>query len=60
MEDNAQLIYHHTAFYTPGYEAGIRYNDPEIGITWPLPVSIITEKDMNHPLLNNTFKGISI
>ena len=60
LEDNTHLIYHHTAFYTPGFEGGIRYNDPALGITWPLPVSVITEKDMNHSLLNNSFKGISI
>jgi len=60
LEDNSQLIYHHTAYYTPGYEAGIRYNDPAIGIKWPLPVSVITQKDLNHNLLNNSFKGIII
>lgn len=60
LEENAQLIYHHTAYYAPGYEAGIRYNDPALGITWPLPVSIITEKDLNHSLLNNSFKGIPV
>lgn len=60
LENNSQLIYHHTAFYTPGYEAGIRYDDPLTGIQWPLPVSVITDKDKNHPLLNNTFKGITI
>jgi len=60
LEDNTQLIYHHTAYYTPGYEAGILYNDPAIGITWPLPVSVITEKDLNHSLLKKSFIGISI
>lgn len=60
LEDNSQLIYHHTAYYTPGHEAGLRYNDPAIGINWPLPVSVITEKDLNHFLINNSFKGISI
>jgi dTDP-4-dehydrorhamnose 3,5-epimerase len=60
LDDNAQLIYHHTAFYSPGYEAGIRYNDPAIDISLPLPVTVITEKDQNHPLLNNSFKGIKL
>jgi dTDP-4-dehydrorhamnose 3,5-epimerase len=60
LEDNSQLIYHHTAYYTPGHEAGIRYNDPAIGLKWPLSASVITERDMNHPLLNNSFKGIPI
>jgi dTDP-4-dehydrorhamnose 3,5-epimerase len=60
LEDNSELIYHHTAYYVPGHEAGIRYNDPLIGIYWPLPVSEITEKDRNHEFLDHTFKGISI
>lgn len=60
LEDNTQLIYHHTAFYTPGNEGGIRYNDPAVGISWPLPVSVITEKDLKHNLINNSFKGITI
>ncbi len=60
LEDNSQLIYHHTAFYTPGYEGGIRYDDPLIQIQWPLNVTAITEKDKNHPLLNHTFKGITL
>jgi len=58
LEDNTHLIYHHTAYYVPGHEAGIRYNDPHLGINWPLPVSEITAKDMNHKLLDNSFKGI--
>lgn len=58
LEDNTQLIYHHTAYYVPGHEAGIRYNDPLVGIQWPLPVSEITAKDMHHNLLDNSFKGI--
>jgi dTDP-4-dehydrorhamnose 3,5-epimerase len=58
LEDNSQLIYHHTAYYAPGHEAGIRYNDPVIGINWPLPVSEITDKDRNHKLLEISFKGL--
>ena len=60
LEDNTHLIYHHTAYYTPGYEAAIRYSDPAVGINWPMPVSVITEKDLNHDLLKNSFKGIQL
>jgi len=60
LEDNSELIYHHTAYYVPGHEAGIRYNDPLTGINWPLPVSEITEKDRTHEFLDNSFKGIPI
>lgn len=58
LTDNCELLYHHSAFYTPGSEAGIRYDDPRINIPWPLPVTDISERDLAHPLLNETFKGI--
>lgn len=49
LEDNSEIQYLVSAVYTPAAEAGIRYNDPNIGIEWPLPVSMITEKDANLP-----------
>ena len=58
LSDNCELLYHHSAFYTPGSEAGIRYDDPFINIQWPLPVSDISERDSSHLLLNESFKGI--
>jgi dTDP-4-dehydrorhamnose 3,5-epimerase len=35
--------------YTPGAEGGLRWDDPAIGIAWPLPVSVISEKDAAWP-----------
>jgi len=55
---DAELIYHHTEFYTPAAEAGIIYNDPSIKITWPLPVSELSARDTSHPLFDSTFKGL--
>lgn len=51
LTENAELLYLHSAFYTPGYESGILYNDPKINIQWPLPLTEISERDKNHPLL---------
>ncbi len=51
LENNTALIYHHTAFYTPGADCGIRYDDPALHISWPLPVSKISTKDKNYPLI---------
>jgi dTDP-4-dehydrorhamnose 3,5-epimerase len=59
LEDNSQLVYHHTSYYEPGYEGGIRYSDPLIGIKWPLDVTRISEKDNHYALLNN-FNGIKL
>jgi len=58
LTDNCELIYAHTSSYKPGYEGAIRYNDPAIGIVWPLGVTEISERDQTHPFLTNEFKGI--
>ena len=58
LSDNCELLYHHSEFYKPAAEAGIRHDDPLIGITWPLPVSVLSGRDAGHPLLNNDFKGV--
>jgi dTDP-4-dehydrorhamnose 3,5-epimerase len=58
LEDNCELIYHHSEFYKPGAEAGIRYNDPLVSIQWPLPLTVISPRDDQHPYLDENFKGI--
>lgn len=58
LTDNCQLIYHHSQFYNPNAEAGIRFNDTKINIEWPLSVTVISERDANHPYINESFKGI--
>lgn len=58
LEDNCELLYHHTTFYMPGSESGIRYDDPRINIYWPLRVADISERDLAHRLLTDSFKGI--
>jgi dTDP-4-dehydrorhamnose 3,5-epimerase len=58
LSDDCELIYHHSQFYQPNVEAGIRYNDPKIAINWPLPLSNISKRDEEHPFLDNNFKGV--
>lgn len=58
LENNSELIYHHTGYYSPSAEGGIRYNDPRIGIQWPLSVTEVSERDKHHPLLQENFKGL--
>ncbi|MGK2864586.1 MAG: dTDP-4-dehydrorhamnose 3,5-epimerase [Chitinophagaceae bacterium] len=58
MSEDCELLYHHSAFYKPEAEKGIRYNDPLIGIHWPLPVADVSERDLSHDFLNKNFKGI--
>lgn len=58
LTDNCELLYHHSEYYNPNAEAGIKYNDPKINIQWLLPVTTISERDLSHPYLDNNFKGI--
>ena len=60
LTDNAELIYHHSAFYSPEYERGLRFDDPTLAINWPLPAGAISPKDQSYPLIDNNFKGIEI
>jgi dTDP-4-dehydrorhamnose 3,5-epimerase len=45
LEDNTETSYQVGEFYTPGAEGGLPYNDPALGLSWPLPVSSISPKD---------------
>jgi dTDP-4-dehydrorhamnose 3,5-epimerase len=57
LEDDTELIYHHTQFYTPQADTGIRFNDPMLKINWPLEPVMVSEKDKNYKLIDHTFKG---
>lgn len=60
LQPGSQLLYLHTAPYAPENEGGIRPDDPRIAISWPLPVSDISERDRRHALLDLTFEGIDL
>lgn len=58
LTDNVELIYHHSEFYQPSAEAGLNYNDPQVNIKWPLPVTGISDRDKLHHFIESTFKGL--
>lgn len=49
LEDDTEVAYQVTQYYTPGAEGGIRWNDPSFNIQWPVPVDLVSDKDKNHP-----------
>ena len=55
LSDEAIFIYKVDNFYAPQQDAGIRWNDPELGIEWPIdPKDVQTsEKDLRQPLLKD-------
>ncbi|HWH57903.1 MAG TPA: dTDP-4-dehydrorhamnose 3,5-epimerase [Terriglobales bacterium] len=45
LRDNTDTSYQVGEFYTPGAEGGLLYNDPHLHLEWPLPVTVISDKD---------------
>lgn len=60
LEDDCEIMYLVTEFYSPESEGGLRFNDPALGISWPLAVSDISEKDGKHPLITPEFLGLNV
>lgn len=58
LEPESDLLYLHTAAYSPSAERGCRYDDPRLNIDWPLPVTEISQRDLSHPNLAEDFMGV--
>lgn len=54
LEDNTEFLYKTTGEYAPECDRGIKYDDPEIGIVWPvLGELLLSDKDQCQPLLKD-------
>lgn len=51
LADDTEVVYHVDEYYAPHAERGLRFDDPELQLSWPLPVSTISAKDQAWPLL---------
>ena len=54
LSDVADVLYKQTAYYDPDVERGLAWNDPDVGIQWPLPAAELTvsERDAAAPRLS--------
>lgn len=59
LEPASELLYCHTAAYSPEHEHAVRFDDPSVNIEWPLPVSDVSARDRSHPLLTADFCGVT-
>ena len=54
LSESADFLYKTTVFYAPQWDRGVRWDDPDIGVEWPLEgVPVLSDKDRILPLLNN-------
>ena len=59
LSDEAEFVYKCTNFYDPSSEAGLMWNDPDIGIEWPIKEDmeiLLSDKDKKHPSLKRIYK----
>ena len=54
LSDGAEVFYQISTAYSPQHSRGVRWNDPEIGVRWPLADPILSPRDRELPLLAAT------
>lgn len=60
LSDDTEAFYLVSEFYSPGNERGLRYNDPAIGIEWPLEPAEVSDKDGKWPDLDPVLHGLDL
>lgn len=54
LEDNTVFLYKQSGYYSPEHEGGLRYDDPDVGILWPMREElIVSDRDAASPLLKD-------
>ncbi|MBP1991133.1 dTDP-4-dehydrorhamnose 3,5-epimerase [Paenibacillus eucommiae] len=53
LEPNTEVLYKVDEYYSPEHDRGILWNDPDIGIQWPVTSPLLSDKDQKHPLLKD-------
>jgi len=48
LEDNSEVFYQMSAFYSPEHQRGLRYNDAAFRINWPVDATVISDRDRNY------------
>jgi dTDP-4-dehydrorhamnose 3,5-epimerase len=59
LVDGSELLYLMDSPYQAGASRGILYNDPTLGIPWPFPVTVISERDLEYPSLEVYLSSVS-
>jgi len=49
LEDNSEIFYQMSEFYSPQHARGVRWNDPAFGIEWPIREPLMSDRDRNYP-----------
>jgi dTDP-4-dehydrorhamnose 3,5-epimerase len=53
LENQTVVFYKVTGYYSPEHDAGVIWNDPDLGIKWPIDNVVLSEKDQKPPRLRD-------
>jgi dTDP-4-dehydrorhamnose 3,5-epimerase len=51
LADDTEVLYQMSEFYHPSLARGVRWDDPRLGIRWPVPAPILSQRDRSYPPL---------
>jgi dTDP-4-dehydrorhamnose 3,5-epimerase len=57
LSDEAEVLYKASAVYSPAHERGIAWDDPAIGIAWPIAEPLLSDRDRGAPSLADYLAG---
>jgi len=60
LTDGSEVIYHSSAYYHPESEGRVRFDDPRVGIDWPMKDPTLSPKDRLTPFMPGDFEGIEL
>ncbi|MDR0662374.1 MAG: dTDP-4-dehydrorhamnose 3,5-epimerase family protein [Holosporales bacterium] len=58
LTEDVEVLYLLSHPYKKEAEGGVCFSDPALGIAWPLPATVVSERDKNHPPLTKDFRGL--
>ena len=60
LSDDCELIYLHSMAHHAGAEGGLSPHEPLLSIPWPLPITELSNRDAQHPMLSLQYKGMTL
>lgn len=60
LTGDVQMLYQHSAPYTPACEDGLRHDDPALAVPWPLPITLVSERDRALGTLTDAFRKVNL
>lgn len=58
LTESCIMVYVHSEFYEAAHEGAIHPLDPAVSVSWPVPVSSMSDRDKSHPLIDSNFVGV--